>query len=139
MLRLFVWFPWYLSYCKHSVFLNIFRYPDYMRPTLHWSIDNDIFFMTTPTENMLYFSVLLTFKHVNLILWLKVYVAFNDLHNLKILLCECEMSFKIDNLRYVKNIEKKSTQYQLPPFLEGAMFSPKFWKGTRKKWVPGRT
>ena len=29
-------------------------------------------------------------------LWLKAYVAFNDLHNLKILLCECKMSFECE-------------------------------------------
>ena len=32
-------------------------------------------------------------------LWLKVYVAFNDLQNLKILLCECKRRFKIGSLR----------------------------------------
>ena len=36
---------------------------------------------------------------LGLILSLKVYVAFNDLHNLKILLCECKMRFKIGSLR----------------------------------------
>ena len=41
--------------------------------------------MTTPTGNMAYFSVLLAVKRVNLILWLRVYVAFNDLHKLNIL------------------------------------------------------
>ena len=41
--------------------------------------------MTTPTKNMVYFSDMLAVKYVNLILWLKVHVAFNDLHNLKII------------------------------------------------------
>ena len=31
------------KYYKHSVFLNIFRYPDYTRPTSQCSIDNHIF------------------------------------------------------------------------------------------------
>ena len=43
------------------------------------------FFMTTPTRNTVYFSYFLAVKYVSLILWLKVYVAFNDLHILKIL------------------------------------------------------
>ena len=51
----------------------------------------------------------LFFSFVDFILWLKVYVAFNDLHYLKVLLCECKMSFKIGSLRCVKCIEKKST------------------------------
>ena len=52
------------KYCKHSVFLNIFRYQDYARHTLYCSIDNHIFFMTTPTRNMAYFSVLLVAKRL---------------------------------------------------------------------------
>ena len=67
--------------------------------------------MTTPTRNMIYFSVLLAVKHVSLILWLKVYVAFNDLQNLKILLFECKMSFKKGSPRSVKYIEKNPTLY----------------------------
>ena len=43
------------------------------------------FFMTTLIRNMVYFSDLLAVKYVNLILRLKVYVRFNDFHNLKIL------------------------------------------------------
>ena len=40
----------------------------------------------------------------------------NDLH-MKILLCECKMSFKIGSLSFVKYIDKKSTYYplHLPP------------------------
>ena len=30
------------KYCKPSVFLNIFRYPDYGRPALHCSTNNHI-------------------------------------------------------------------------------------------------
>ena len=41
--------------------------------------------MTTLIRNMVYFSDLLAVKYVNLILRLKVYVRFNDFHNLKIL------------------------------------------------------
>ena len=36
----------------------------------------------------------------------------NDLH-MKILLCECKMSFKIGSLSFVKYIDKKSTYYPL--------------------------
>ena len=36
----------------------------------------------------------LFFSFVGLILWLKVHLSFNNLHNLKIILCECKMSFK---------------------------------------------
>ena len=38
----------------------------------------------------------------------------NDLH-MKILLCECKMSFKIGSLSFVKDIDKKSTYYPLHP------------------------
>ena len=49
----------------------------------------------------------------------KVYAAFNGLHNLKILLFEWKMSFKIGSLRCVKYIEKQPTQYQPLPFSVG--------------------
>ena len=70
-------------------------------------------------------------------MWLKVYVAlyvaFNDLCNMKILLCKYKMSFKIDLLMCVKYIEKKQTQYQLPsPFLWDNIQS-KIWKGNQEK------
>ena len=69
---------------------------------------------------MVYFSILLAVEHVNLILWLKAYVALIDLYNLKILLCDCKVSFKIGSLRCVKYIEKKPAHYQsLIPFLGG--------------------
>ena len=82
---------------------------------------------------MVYFSVLLSVKHVNLILWLKVYVAFNDLHNLKILICERKMIFKIGSLRYVKYIEQKPTQNQPPPILRGHAQSQTLKRGYQKK------
>ena len=49
------------------------------------AIDNRIFFKTTPTKNMVNYSDLLAVKYLNLILWQKVYKAFNDLHILKAL------------------------------------------------------
>ena len=70
------------------------------------NIDNYIFFMRTPTRNVVYFSDLLAVKHVNLILWLKEYVALNYLHNLKILLCEWKISFKTGSLRCAKYIAR---------------------------------
>ena len=76
---------------------------------------------------MVYFSVLSAVKH--LISWLKVYVAFNDLHNLKILICECKMIFKIGSLRRVKYIEQKPTQNQPSPILRGQSSIPNFEKG----------
>ena len=63
---------------------------------------------------------------IHFFLWLKVYVAFNDLHNLKILLCECRMSFKMGSLRCVKYIEKQATQYQ--PLCGGQSSVPSFEK-----------
>ena len=118
--------------------MNIFRYPDYTRPTLHCSIENHTFFMTAPARNSYHFSVLLAAKHVDLILWLKVYVVFNDSHHLKILLCECQMSFKFGSLRCVKYSEKKPTQYQPLPLFWGTIFSPKYWNGIWKNWyLPG--
>ena len=89
--------------------------------------------MTTATRNTVYFSVLLAVKHVNLILWLKVNVAFNDLHKLKILICECKMIFKIGSLRHVKYIEQKPTQNQPPPILRGQRSIPNFEKGVSEK------
>ena len=47
--------------------MYIFRYPDYGRPALH-SVLTTIFLMTTPTKNMVYFSVLLAAKYDNLII-----------------------------------------------------------------------
>ena len=35
--------------------------------------------------------------------------------------------------------EKTNTVLIPPPFLGGITFSPKFWKGIRKEWVPGGT
>ena len=49
------------------------------------AIDNRIFFRTNPTKNMVNYSDLLAVKYLNLILWQKLYVAFNDLHILKAL------------------------------------------------------
>ena len=95
-----------------------------------------IFFMNTPTRNIVYFLVLLAVKHANFC-DSKVYTALNDLHNLKILLCECKMSFKIGSLRCVKYIEKKPTQYQ-PNFWGGGQRSVQNFKtGSEKKWMPG--
>ena len=64
-------------YCKYSVL--------YTRPTLHFSIHNHIFSWLFLPPILVYFSDLLAVKYVNLILWLKVYVACNDLNILKIL------------------------------------------------------
>ena len=36
-----------------------------MQDPLCTAVDNHIFFMTTPTRNMVYFSVLLAVKHAN--------------------------------------------------------------------------
>ena len=63
--------------------------------------------------------MVLFFSFISLILWLKAYVAFNDLHNLKILLYECKMSFKIGSLWGVWNILWKNkfsvAEWPLPP------------------------
>ena len=73
------------------------------------------------TENIQYFWIFLdtqimqdsfcaaalTISFVSLILWLKAYVAFSDLQDLKILLCEYKMSFKIGSLMGVWNILRK--------------------------------
>ena len=87
-----------------------------------------IFFNDYSYQKYVWFD-LLAVKHVKLILWLKVYVAFNELYNLKILLCEWKIGFKIDSLMYEKYIKKKPTQYQPPPLSRGTTFSTKFWKG----------
>ena len=42
----------------------------------------------------------LFFSLVGLILWLKVYITFNNLCNLKVMLCECKLRFKIGSLKY---------------------------------------
>ena len=47
---------------------------------------------------MVYFSDLLAVKHVNLVLRLKLYVAFIDLNILKIVLCEWNIKFKIKSV-----------------------------------------
>ena len=99
---------------------------NYTRPTLHCSIDNHIFFMTTPTRNIVYCLVLLAVKPVNLFLWLKVYVAFNDLRYLKILLWESKMSIKISSLKYMEYIQKTPTQYIPLIFLVGEHSVPYF-------------
>ena len=99
---------------------------NYTRPTLHCSIDNHIFFMTTPTRNIVYCSVLLAVKPVNLFLWVKVYVAFNDLRYLKILLWESKMSIKISSLKYMEYIQKTPTQYIPLIFLVGEHSVPYF-------------
>ena len=64
----------------------------------------------------------LCFSFVGLILWLKVYVAFNDLHILKIMLCECKMSPKVEQNRKPKVFEIYWEKINLvfpPPFLGG--------------------
>ena len=114
------------KYYNHSVFLNILRCLNYTRPTLHCSIDNHIFFMTTPTRNIVYCLVLLAVKPVNLFLWVKVYVAFNDLRYLKILLWESKMSIKISSLKYMEYIQKTPTQYIPLIFLVGEHSVPYF-------------
>ena len=55
------------------------------------------------------FLDLLAVKNVNLTFWLKVYIAFNDLHILQIVivLCKWKIGFKISSLRFVKYIDKK--------------------------------
>ena len=67
-------------------------------------------------------------------LLLKVYVAINDLHNLKILLCKCKINFKIGSLTCGKYIEKQPTQYQPLPISVGNNIQPQIlnW-GLRKK------
>ena len=42
-------------------------------------------------------------------MYVRIYIAFNKLHKLRIVLCSCKMSFKIGSLRCVKYIEKKPT------------------------------
>ena len=56
----------------------------------------------------------LFFSFVGLILLVKVYVAFNGLHNLKIPLRECKMNFKTGSFRCVKYIEKKTNMVSAP-------------------------
>ena len=60
----------------------------------------------------------------------KVYVAFNDLHNLNILLRECKMSFKIGSLTCVKYIEKQPIQAP-PTFCGEHRLVPNF----EKRWA----
>ena len=113
----------YVKFCKHSVFLNNFRYPDYARPTLHCSIDNHIVSWLLLAEIWFIFP----FCWFNVVIK-KVYVAFNDLHNLKI--CESKMGFKIDVWNILRKINLLSN---LPPSLfSGTTFSPKFWNEIRK-------
>ena len=78
-------------------------------------IDNHIFFMTSPNRNTVFLD-LLAVKYVNLTLWLKVYIASNNLHILKIRieLCKWKISFQITSLRFVKYIEKKPNLTILP-------------------------
>ena len=59
----------------------------------------------------------LFFSFVSLVLWLKAYGAFNDLHNLKILLCQYKMSFKIGSLMSVWNILCKNKLSIHPEFI----------------------
>ena len=114
------------KYCKHSVFLNIFRYPDYADP-LCTAVLTIIFFHVYSNQK---YGLFLSF--VGLILWLKVYVAFNDLHNLKILLCECKLSFKIGSMYeiYWEKINLVSTPSA--PLSGGQHLVPNFEKGSEK-------
>ena len=83
---------------------------------------------------MVHFSGFLAVKKVDLILLLKLYVVSDDLHNLKILLCECKMSFKIGSLRCVTYWDETNTlSPPTPATPQGKTFSPKFGKGIRKK------
>ena len=67
-------------------------------------------------------------------LWLKVFAAFNDLHNLKILLCQCKMSFKIDSLTCMKYIKKQPRKYQPLPLSVGNNIQTQILKsGDQKK------
>ena len=84
------------KYCKHSLFW-VFLYKQIKSSckssicflkyctlhTLHCSIDNH--FLLWLLRNTVYFSQLLAVKYVNLVLWVKVYVAFDYLDILKIL------------------------------------------------------
>ena len=65
--------------------------------------------VTTFCQDYSYQKYGLFFIFFGFILRLKVHVAFHDLHNLKIRLCKCKMSFKIGSLMCVKCIEKKVT------------------------------
>ena len=74
-------------------------------------------------------------------LWLKVYVVFNNLHNLNILLCECKISFVIGSLTCEIYWETANTSPSVPPTFCGEQRSvPDFEKrGVRKKQVPRET
>ena len=63
-----------------------------MQDALCTALFTTIFFHDYSYEKYGLFSVLLSVKHVNFVT--KVYVAFNDLNKLKVLLCECKINFK---------------------------------------------
>ena len=99
-----------------------------MQDTLCTAVLTTIFF-----QNCSYQKWGLFFSFVGLILWLKEYVAFNDLHHLKILLCKCKMSFKIGSLMCEIYWEKKQHSiYHPQTFLGGQRSAPIFEKESEK-------
>ena len=135
----------FVSFCYHVLFacLDPMVFKVNTANIQYFPIILDIQIMQDPFGTAAWTTVLfhdysyqkygLFLSFLGLILWLKVYVAFNDLHNLTILLCECKMSFKIGSLRCEIYWEKTNTVSR--PFSGGGTrFSLKFWKGI-KKWV----
>ena len=135
----------FVSFCYHVLFacLDPMVFKVNTANIQYFPIILDIQIMQDPPGTATWTTVLfhdysyqkygLFLSFLGLILWLKVYVAFNDLHNLTILLCECKMSIKIGSLRCEIYWEKTNTVSR--PFSGGGTrFSLKFWK-VIKKWV----
>ena len=123
----------FVSFCYHVLFacLDPMVFKVNTANIQYFPIILDIQIMQDPPGTATWTTVLfhdysyqkhgLFLSFLGLILWLKVYVAFNDLHNLTILLCECKMSFKIGSLRCEIYWEKTNTVSR--PFLEGGQGS----------------
>ena len=111
----------FVSFCYHVLFacLDPMVFKVNTANIQYFPIILDIQIMQDPPGTATWTTVLfhdysyqkygLFLSFLGLILWLKVYVAFNDLHNLTILLCECKMSFEIGSLRCEIHWEKTNT------------------------------
>ena len=84
---------------------------------LYTAVLTTIFLMTTPTKNMVYFSVLLAAKYDNLI------IVQNELQN---------WQPKVYEIYW-----QKTNKVSAPPIFlgGGTTLCPKFWKRTEKQWV----
>ena len=104
------------------------------RPTSHCSIDNHFFSWLLLPETWFCFYFCWQLNMLIYFLWLKVYVAFKDLHNLKILLCECKMSFKIGSFNMCEIYYQTTKTISSPPSFCGEQCSvSNFEKGGSEK------